>query len=69
MQSHDQKVEVTAEDVAQLCAINPLAAEQLKNLALQRRLTELEQVLSGGNGGDVRDEVVSRDAKGLEERQ
>ena len=69
MESHDNTVEITPEDVAQLCTMNPLAAEQLKNIALQRRLVELEQTLSGGSGGDVHDEAVSRDATDPEERQ
>ena len=69
MQSQDHRFEVTPEDVAQLCAMNPLAAEQLKNIALQRRLAELEQMLSGGNGEDVRGEAASDDAKDPEERQ
>jgi hypothetical protein len=69
MESHDNTVEITPEDVAQLCTMNPLAAEQLKNIALQRRLVELEQTLSVGSGGDITDEAASRDATDPEERQ
>ena len=68
MQSPEHQFEVTAEDIAQLCTMNPLAAEQLKNIALQRRLAELEQMLSGGSGEDVRDEAGPRDANNPEER-
>ena len=55
MESHEQKIEVTPEDIAQLCAMNPLAAEQLKNFALQRRLLELQQLVglqSNGTGDE-----------------
>ena len=67
--TEQQSLTVEPQDIAQLCQINPLAAEQLKNIALQRRLVELEQMLSGGNGEDLRDEVVRRDATDPEERQ
>jgi hypothetical protein len=69
MQSHDNTVEITPEDVGRLCAMNPLAAEQLKNIALQRRLVELEQTLSAGSAEDISGEAVSRDTTDPEERQ
>ena len=63
MQSHEDRFEVTPEDVAQLCQINPLAAEQLKNIALQRRMAELEQRLAEGIGEKV---VPLRERQGEE---
>jgi hypothetical protein len=38
---------VTWEDVEQLMARNPLAAEQLKNIVLRRMLTEAEEMGEG----------------------
>ena len=68
-QSNERQLEVTSEDVALLCKMNPLAAEQLKNIALQRRLAELEQMLSRGSGDDGDNNVVPLRATDPEEAQ
>ena len=44
-------LELTWEDVAALMRLNPLAAEQLKNIVLNRQNAELRQRLSEAAGG------------------
>ena len=43
------------EDVAELVRINPLAAEQLKNIALRRNMAALERRLAGVAEGSSAD--------------
>lgn len=39
-------IQITEADLLELMRINPLAAEQMKNLALQRRIRQLEKDLA-----------------------
>lgn len=43
----------TMEDVQKLCDMNPLAAEQLKSIILERMLNEAEAKLSVQNEQDM----------------
>lgn len=54
------RLEIQVEDIAELCRVNPLAAEQLKNIAMQRRIAELERKLAEATGGRVADCMDSK---------
>jgi len=41
---------ITEEDIAQLCAINPLASEQLRRIVAERQRDELAQRMTAPNG-------------------
>ena len=49
---------VTSDDIEALCAMNPLAAEQLKVLMLQRHISSLEQQLAAQQNNGHVDEPV-----------
>jgi hypothetical protein len=55
--TRDGTIVFTEEDVAELLRLNPLAAEQLKGIALRRRLSELERQLER-QVGETADEIV-----------
>ena len=55
--TRDGTIVFTEEDVAGLLRFNPLAAEQLKSIALRRRLSELERQLER-RVGETADEIV-----------
>ena len=42
----EEELQLIWEDVVELIGLNPLAAEQLKGIALRRRLTEVESKLA-----------------------
>jgi hypothetical protein len=48
---------VTTEDVQKLCAMNPLAQEQLFGILKDRRIAELEAALVEANGAKAEAEV------------
>ena len=41
---------IPEEDIAQLCAINPLASEQLRRIVAERQRDELAQRMTAPNG-------------------
>ena len=43
---------LTWDDVAELLRVNPLAAEQAKNIAMRRMLAELQQQLAVATGSE-----------------
>jgi hypothetical protein len=51
-------INATPADLSDLLAINPLAAEQLKNIVLQRRIRELEAELSTNGTGKKPEKVT-----------
>ena len=53
-----QDLQLTWEDVAELVGSNPLAAEQLKSIALRRKVAELQESLSMATESRADGEVV-----------
>ena len=49
---------ITEEDIAQLCAINPLASEQLRRIVAERQRDELAQRMTAPNGA-VKVDIVA----------
>ena len=55
----DGQINIDMADVRKLLQVNPLAAEQLKNIALQRRVAELERKLAEASGESADGRVLS----------
>ena len=51
-------IQLVWDDVVELMRVNTLAAEQLKNIALRRKISELEGMLAQVTADGVDDKVV-----------
>ena len=53
MTSQNGQIKIEWEDVERLTQVNPLASEQLKNIAMQRMMAELERRLAEATDGQT----------------